>query len=253
MNAEANQSHFEGQTPYDHIQNKRAQIASEIHGEEISDSFLAAFDAARETAIALMIIGVIISQMLLPFYQQVLLLGIFSLGFLIWKISRSIWAGWSGLERLHRLVEEEKYEIEHHREQEREELAALYAAKGFEGKLLHDVVDVLMADDERLLRVMVEEELGLNVGVYEHPVKQGIAAGIGVLFSVVILAIGLFFIPDFGIEIAAGAVIAFTGTIISKLQKNALLPSFIWNIAITILAFGIVYFLMNWVLYLILS
>ena len=87
--------------------------------------------------------------------------------------------GWARLERLHRIVEEERYEIENHRQQEREELKELYRAKGFQGKLLDEVVDVLMADGERLLKVMVEEELGLSLQSQEHPLKQGAGSALG--------------------------------------------------------------------------
>ncbi len=92
-------------------------------------------------------------------------------------MGRSAWLGWSRLERLHRILAQEKWEIEHNREQEREELGVLYAAKGFEGKLLEDVLDVLMADGDRLLKVMVEEELGLTLESQVHPLKQGLGAG----------------------------------------------------------------------------
>ncbi len=33
-----------------------------------------------------------------------------------------------------------------------------------------------MADDNRLLRVMLEEELGLTLEAYEHPLKQAFGA-----------------------------------------------------------------------------
>src|SRR5262249_53556095 len=122
---------------------------------------------------------------------------------LIWKTGRSAWLGWSRIERLHRVVEQEKWEIEHHRQQEREELKALYATKGFEGKLLEDVLDVLMADGDRLLRVMVEEELGLTLESHEHPLKQAVGAGLGVLFSSILCLFGLWLYPSLGLLIAA--------------------------------------------------
>ena len=58
---------------------------------------------------------------------------------------------------------EERFEIAHHRGQEKEELTELYALKGFKGELLDQVINVLMADDNRLLSVMLEEELGLEL------------------------------------------------------------------------------------------
>ena len=78
-----------------------------------------------------------------------------------------------------RLLEEEKWEIEHNRNQEKVELKVLYRAKGFEGKLLDDVVDVLMADDKRALHIMLKEELGMTLEAYEHPLKQSLGALLG--------------------------------------------------------------------------
>ena len=69
--------------------------------------------------------------------------------------------GLGRLERLHRVIEEERWEIEHHRQEEREELAALYQAKGLTGKLLDDVVATLMADDNRLLQSCSKRRWGL--------------------------------------------------------------------------------------------
>ena len=94
---------------------------------------------------------------------------LFSIGWLFWKLGRSSLLGWARLERLHRLIQQEQWEIEHHRAQEKEELTAMYHQKGLTGKLLEQVIEVLMADDNRLLRVMLEEELGLTLETYEHP------------------------------------------------------------------------------------
>src|SRR5262249_44443752 len=140
-------------------------------------------DAARETCLALALLW------LFGLHWAALL--IFSGAWLIWKTGRSAWLGWSRIERLHRIVAQEKWEIEHHRQQEREELGALYAAKGFEGKLLEDVLDVLMADNDRLLRVMVEEELGLSLHSQEHPLKQATGAFLGVLAGSILTLLGL--------------------------------------------------------------
>ena len=87
--------------------------------------------------------------------------------------------GWSRLERLHRVIEEERWEIEHHRPQEREELRALYAAKGLRENSSMRSIEVLMADDNRLFQVMLEEELGLTLEAYEHPLKQAFGAFFG--------------------------------------------------------------------------
>src|SRR3990167_5668294 len=122
--------HFKGKKPLDHLIEARikGKIASdEIHGAELPGHTQAAFDCAKETAFLLLILWEF--QLSLPYFV------LFIIGYLIWKTGRSALLGWRRLERVHRLIQEEKYEIEHHRETEKEELKALYEAKGFSGKL----------------------------------------------------------------------------------------------------------------------
>lgn len=53
-------------------------------------------------------------------------------------------------------------EIEHLREKEIEEVREIYAAKWFEWELLEQVVEVIIADDDRRVDVMMKEELEMN-------------------------------------------------------------------------------------------
>ena len=159
------------------------------------------------------------------------------------KVGRGAILGWARLERLHRVIVEERYEIEHHRPQEKEELRAFYEAKGFSGKLLDEVVEVLMADDNRLLQIMLEEEMGLNLESYEHPLKQAFGALVGVVGAGLIMSLGLYFLPNWGPLICAFVVISLSAGGAAQAERRAVLPAIIWNDAVAALAAGVAYFL----------
>lgn len=64
----------------------------------------------------------------------------------------------------------EKYEMEHMPDVERQEIVDIYAAKGFKGKLLTDVVHHIVSDKKLWLDTMMREELGFA----EKPPKPGL-------------------------------------------------------------------------------
>ncbi len=86
-------------------------------------------------------------------------------------------------------LERERNEIRDMPEHERDELRELYAAKGFRPPLLDQIVDTLCADDDRLLKVMMEEELGLFFHNVNHPVLVGVWNAAGALVAALLLAI----------------------------------------------------------------
>lgn len=239
-------THFAGKKPLEHVieARRKGKIAtSEIHGEELPGHYSAAADAAKETAFVLIVFWTLFTEIDFPLDQAHWLLVAFLFGWLLWKTGRSAILGWRRLERLHRLIEEERWEIEHHRLQEKEELKALYAAKGFSGKLLDEVVDVLMADDNRLLQEMLEEELGVSLESQEHPLKQASGAAIGVIGTSIILAFGLFALPPWGLFFCAGLVIALSAGTTAQLEKNRPAPAIVWNLSAAALAAAGSYFL----------
>ena len=230
--------HFGGKTVVEHLKEARTRgafAAAEVHGIEMPGHIAAGADSARDMAIILLVLWVINPQS----WSLYLLV---AAGWIVWKTARSAVMGWSRVERLHRLIEEERHEIEHHREQERYELTEMYRAKGLTGKLLDDVIDVLMADDNRLLRVMLEEELGLTLESYEHPLKQASGAFIGSALAACLLLFGLWAIPSFGLPLLAALVVILSASIYAKMERNKVWNAIVWNLSIAALSAGCVYF-----------
>lgn len=232
--------HFQGKPVIEHLREARtrgALASAEIHGTEMPGHLSAGADAAKETAYILSLLWIIFH----PAHTSVFLL--FAAGWMIWKIGRSALLGWVRLERLHRVIEEERWEIEHNRDQERQELTELYAAKGLSGKLLEETISVFMADDNRLLRMMLEEEMGLTLEIYEHPLKQSSGAAFGVILSSGIFLTGWIIAPLYAPLIGAAIVIAIASYIAARAERNRPMESIIWNLALGAFGVGIVYFL----------
>jgi len=244
--------HFKDKDAIGHVAEVQAKgmiSSTEIHGTEMPGTLAAATDAAKDTAVMLLLLWASSSFFIHTFTSEFQFLFVFSIGWLLWKFGRSAWLGWSHLERLHRIVNQEKWEIEHHREQEREELKVLYNAKGFSGKLLDDVVDVLMADGDRLLRVMVQEELGLSIECYDHPLKQGIGAAIGCFLTMLASFLCFYAFPAYGLLIGSLASIAGSSFLAAKYEQNRTVPAIIWNVGIGLLAGSFVYFFLEFLRY----
>jgi hypothetical protein len=236
--------HFQGKTVPEHIfdaRRKGMQAAAEIHGTEISGQKAAFADALRDSAL---IMGIIAEAThYLPISQSAPLLFLILGGWVLWKTGRSALIGWARLDRLHRLIEEERWEIQHHRPQEREELMEIYQAKGFEGDLLTQVLDVLMSDDNRLLEVMLTEELGLSLEVYEHPLKQASGAFLGSLTALIIGGVLYYLLPSYGVYLAAIPLFLIAGLWTASIERIKLLPSFLWNFAVLAASLGFVHFI----------
>jgi len=239
-------SHFQGKNPLQHVQEaKLKNSACEPHGTELASHLFAATDTARYLSLLIALLYIICLHLQLSFEQTTLILSLFSLGTLISYCGRNAWIGWAHLERLHRSLKQEHYEIIHHRNQEREELKALYSLKGFQGVLLEQVVDVLMADDERLLKVMLEEEMGLSLGTHEHPLKQAFGAFVGGAITLIICFLSLFFLHPAGLIITTFIIMGISASYAAFLEKNRLISACIWSVGIGALSIGIVYFLLK--------
>lgn len=243
-------AHFKGKDALGHVIEAQAQgiiSSAEIHGVEIPGYLSALGDTARDTSILLLMLWILCLFAPVPLERAFPLLALFSGGWLLWKLGRSAWLGWFRLERLHRALEQERWEIEHHRQQERDELRELYRAKGFEGKLLEDVLDVLMADNERLLKVMVEEELGMTLGTTEHPLKQGLGAAAGVIIASLVALVPLLFFGTPGIVCGTSITIALSAAAAAYLANNNPVPAIVWNLGLALLATGSLYCLLQYI------
>jgi len=240
--------HFNGKTAVKHVAEAQARgiiATAEIHGTEIPGSISSATDAARNTVILLLLSHSLLTYWSILPHQILASLTLLSFGWLIWMAGRSGWLGWARLERLHRTLEEERWEIEHNREQERDELRALYEAKGFEGKLLDDVMDVLMADGDRLLKIMIEEELGLSLEVDEHPLKQSLGAACGTVFAAALSLTFYLFWSNIGIYVASVSTIVISSYLSAHYQGNRLTSTIVWNLGLAFIAGASTYFLIT--------
>lgn len=238
-----NPSHFNGKDAIGHVAEAQAKgmiSAAEIHGTEIPGPVSAGADSARDTAFLLLLLS-----LFLPSQNLLINMTVFSLGLLIFRAGRSAWLGWFRLERLHRVLEQEKWEIDHNRDQERAELKELYRAKGFEGKLLDDVIGVLMSDGDRLLKVMVEEELGLSLENVEHPLQQGFGSALGVILAASACLLGLWFFGNLGLLVLSLLSIGIAAILTASFARNRKIPAIVWNLAFGIVAYGVVFFILK--------
>ncbi len=239
-------SHFKGRPVLDHLKEARLKghIASkESHGIEAEGHLIGGADAAREAALLALLLSIVTTNLGISSSSTHLLLCLVLAGFFFWKVGRSASLGWARLERINKLVADEKNEIETNREEEKSELTAMYKAKGFTEPLLSKVIDVLMADDNKLLGIMLEEELGVSLESYEHPLKQALGTAIGLFLTYTILFGALHLSPVYGILICAPLIILIASAFMAKIEKIRALHATVWNLAITFLAVTTTYFL----------
>lgn len=71
-------------------------------------------------------------------------------------------------------IDRERYEMEKLLELERKEIEDINKEKGFDGKELKMIVEVITSDKSRWLKTMLVEELGLNLEVAESPLRNAL-------------------------------------------------------------------------------
>jgi vacuolar iron transporter family protein len=238
--------HFKGKSAYEHLKEARctgAKATSENHGTEAPGSFAAAIDSARDMGMILALTTIVLAHY--EYIHLAVILGFVGIGYAVWKVCRSALLGWARFERLHRLIEQERWEIEHHRDQEREELMEMYKLKGFTGKLLDDSVEVLMADDNRLLLIMLEEELGLKLCSFEHPLKQAFGALIGSVVGFAFIFVAAIFGALTGMWISFFILYLGLACLSAKREGNHMIKAAVWNLATGFFSLGILYFILE--------
>lgn len=214
-----------------HITEMRAhaELAS-IEGQAFEEKarMVSCLDAARDTVVVMGGLFFLLGIEPFSMWHRVVCLISFAACWCLWRGARAALYSWSHLERVHRLAYEEKCAIVAHREQEREELLVLYGDKGFSGELLDKVVNVLMADHERLLRVMLEEEMGLQLKLVDHPLHVALSSLVGALIaSIGVIGIVLLFPDTSGwvvLSILAGGISAY----LARLERNSFVRAFVW-------------------------
>lgn len=147
-------------------------------------------------------------------------------------------------------LERERSEIRDHFSHECEEVRALYAAKGFEGTLLEQVVDTLTSDDDRLLRVMMEEELGLMVHHVTHPLLVGTwnflgsaLVGLAVALPTVWLSPS---IAQLWVPIGGAVVLGVVSLIAAQAARRGFVEFFVAGVMMAVTTGGVAFFVAQW-------
>jgi len=117
----------------------------------------------------------------------------------------------------------EGWETVHAPDLERKEIEAIYQRKGFKGKELQRVVEVITGNKKVWVDTMMTEELGLPTEKSEHPVKNGVATFISfALAGLSPLLPYIFGIPDaFNVSImVTGLTLFLVGSLRSLITKK---------------------------------
>lgn len=147
-------------------------------------------------------------------------------------------------------LERERGEIRDHIEHERDEVRVLYAAKGFREPLLEQIVDTLCADDDRLLKVMMEEELGLSMHHIHHPLLVGLWNSSGAMLAGVALALPAIWLSPASAAVwmcvGGTALLAGVSLVAGRLTGRSVAEAFGSALVFAIVTGGVVRFLSQW-------
>ena len=102
----------------------------------------------------------------------------------------------------------EEYEVDHFPEEERAEIRRAFAAEGFEGRVLEQVVQHVTADRQRWVATMMDRELGLSEVAPEAARKAAVATGIAYALGAAMPTLPYALLP---LSLAFAVSIALTG------------------------------------------
>ena len=230
--------HFLGKSVREHLSDELSGSAVE-HGEAtaLQGKKEAFYDAMRDL---FLVMGAFFFLCIaLPLSLERGLVMSFALGlfFCFWKTFRSAMNAWTHLKKIHHIAYEERCEILANREQEREELLVLYQDKGFSGPLLERVVDVLMADHERLLQVMLQEELGLPLTHIDHPLQTALWTFFGGFLALFVSSGVLFWVPPSASWILLSLLAGGCSGALTYKERSIQLRAFVWTATSAAVAF----------------
>lgn len=127
--------------------------------------------------------------------------------------------------------------------EEREELRAIYEAKGFSGQQLDSIIDTLCSDDDRLLRVMMEEEMGIFFEQWNHPAVIGAITGAASIVGGLVVAGAAMFSAGWAPIAAATAILALAAMIRTGWTRAETVESFArWAVVAGVVG-GVAFFL----------
>lgn len=236
----------------DHIADARGRarqmLGAEAHLAEVAD-WRMALVSARDALILVWLTWILLQAIGPPRFSSHMLVA-FSVGVaLLFGISTGR-STWTRVRYYESELERERREIRDHLDHEQEEVRVLYAAKGFSGQLLEQIVETLSADDDRLLRVMMEEELGLSMNHVAHPLVVGAWN-----FAGAVLAGGALALPTLWLDPASSVkwvvgggsfLLGIVSVVSARVTGRAFTEFFASAMVMAAVVGGTVYFLAQW-------
>ena len=147
-------------------------------------------------------------------------------------------------------LERERSEIRDNFAHECEEIRVLYQAKGFREPLLSQIVETLSADDDRLLKVMMEEELGLHMYHMNHPLAVGAWNFLASLACGLALAVPAYWLPTSAMQVWVPTGAAFLMMLLSivsaRATRRSAIEFFSVGMVTALVIGGVAFFLAQW-------